>query len=359
MLLADDLNGLGADAIARDERVRAFDRLQVPPQATLTRGTVIRIGQLVGATTVVTGRIELLDRNLALHVQSVRIDTGRISLEFDERGTLDDLLAIVERAARRLVPAERDGHSPGRGAAARCRPSSSTSRACWPRRRPRKSAFSKRRSRWNPAFDRARLALGRAHAVTGEWLKAREAALAVPAGSPYAARAQLEGAVAEIGLTRFDEAFARLKALGDQTGAPEVFNNLGVHSAAARRDRAKRAAHVFLQPGRRSRSRPSRLRLQPGLRLLAGAGLPGGGVLAARGRATRARRQRRALRAGRRAAGHRRGHRGGAGARARAAPVGGVRGTGTYGAARHGAARSRTAAARISIRPALDARTRR
>ena len=105
VLLADDLNGLGADAIARDERVRAFDRLQVPPQATLTRGTVIRIGQLVGATTVVTGRVELVDRALALHVQSIRIDTGRISLEFDERGRLDDLLAIVERAARRLLPA--------------------------------------------------------------------------------------------------------------------------------------------------------------------------------------------------------------------------------------------------------------
>ena len=105
VLLADDLNGLGADAIARDERVRAFDRLQVPPQATLTRGTVIRIGQLVGATTVVTGRVELLDRTIALHVQSVRIDTGRISLEFDERGRLDDLMAIVERAARRLLPA--------------------------------------------------------------------------------------------------------------------------------------------------------------------------------------------------------------------------------------------------------------
>ena len=64
--------------------------------------------------------------------------------------------------------------------------------------------------------------------MTGEWLKAREAALAVPAGSRYAARAQLEGAVAEIGLSRYDEAFTRLKALGDKTGAPEVFNNLGV-----------------------------------------------------------------------------------------------------------------------------------
>ena len=227
VLLADDLNALGADAIARDERVRAFDRLQVPPQATLTRGTVIKIGQLVGATTVVTGRIELLDRNLAMHVQSVRIDTGRISLEFDERGTLDDLLVIAERAARRLVPA---------GVAA--------TRADEPR--PSLPAFEQyvkgllaetpaaqvgfleKALSLAPGFDRARLELGRAHAVTGEWLKAREAALAVPAGSRYAARAQLEGAVAEIGLSRYDEAFTRLKALGDQTGAPEVFNNLGV-----------------------------------------------------------------------------------------------------------------------------------
>ena len=39
--------------------------------------------------------------------------------------------------------------------------------------------------------------------------------------SPYAARAQLEAAVAEIALTRYDDAFARLKTLGEQTGAPD------------------------------------------------------------------------------------------------------------------------------------------
>src|SRR5689334_6817601 len=47
VLLADDLNALGAPAITRDERREAFDRLQVPPAATLTDATVIRIGQLV------------------------------------------------------------------------------------------------------------------------------------------------------------------------------------------------------------------------------------------------------------------------------------------------------------------------
>src|SRR5437870_408935 len=36
VLLADDLNGLGCDAIAREERREAFDRLQVPPASSLT-----------------------------------------------------------------------------------------------------------------------------------------------------------------------------------------------------------------------------------------------------------------------------------------------------------------------------------
>ena len=48
VLLADDLNALGVDAITREERRQAFERLQVPSAATLTDATIIRIGQLVG-----------------------------------------------------------------------------------------------------------------------------------------------------------------------------------------------------------------------------------------------------------------------------------------------------------------------
>ena len=44
VLLADDLNALGASAITRGGRHQAFERLQVPPAAALTDATVIRIG---------------------------------------------------------------------------------------------------------------------------------------------------------------------------------------------------------------------------------------------------------------------------------------------------------------------------
>lgn len=227
VLLADGLNTLGADAIVRDERVRAFVRLQVPPQATLTRGTVIKIGQLVGATTVVTGRVELQDRTLALHVQSLRIDTGRISQEFDERGRLEDVLAIVERSARRLVPSGATAVRPDDG-----RPSlrafEQYIKGLLAETPASQVGFLEKALALEPGFDRARLALGRAHALTGAWAKARDAALAVPLSSPYASRAQLEAAVAEMEFKQYDDAYARLKRLGDLTGAPEVFNNLGV-----------------------------------------------------------------------------------------------------------------------------------
>src|SRR5438093_909181 len=59
VLLTDDLNALGANAITRQERQQAFERLQVPPVAALSDATVIRIGQLVGAAQVVVGSLEI------------------------------------------------------------------------------------------------------------------------------------------------------------------------------------------------------------------------------------------------------------------------------------------------------------
>ena len=41
VLLADDLNTLAANAITREERRQAFERLQVPPAAVLSAATVV------------------------------------------------------------------------------------------------------------------------------------------------------------------------------------------------------------------------------------------------------------------------------------------------------------------------------
>src|SRR5204862_1736450 len=74
VVLADDLNALGADAITREERRQAFERLQVPPAAALTDATVIRIGQLVGASQVVVGSLELANDTLVVHARSIALE---------------------------------------------------------------------------------------------------------------------------------------------------------------------------------------------------------------------------------------------------------------------------------------------
>ncbi len=228
LLLADDLNGMGGDAITRDERVRALERLQVPARATLTRGTVIKIGQLVGAATVVSGRLDFAGDGLAVHVEAIRIDTGRVSADFVERGPLSDLLATIERVSRRLLPAStvpsavvEQQHPPlaafenfVKGLIAET-PSTQV-------------GFLEKALALDPHFDRARLALAAAQADVSNWEGARAAALAVPETSRLRRRAAFAAAVAELNLQRYDDAFKRWQQLATETPASEIFNNLGV-----------------------------------------------------------------------------------------------------------------------------------
>jgi tetratricopeptide (TPR) repeat protein len=228
LLLADDLNSMGGDAITRDERVRALERLQVPARATLTRGTVIKIGQLVGAATVVSGRIEFDGEALAVHVEAIRIDTGRVSADFAERGPLNDLLATIERVSRRLLPA------------------STVPTAVVEQQHPPLAAFENfvkgliaetpstqinfldKAIALDPHFDRARLALSAAQAEVANWEGSRTAAVAIPAASRLYRRAQFAAALAELNLQRYDDAFRRWQKMATETPAAEIFNNLGV-----------------------------------------------------------------------------------------------------------------------------------
>jgi tetratricopeptide (TPR) repeat protein len=228
LLMADDLNSMGGDALTRADRLRAFERLQVPSRATLTRGTVIKIGQLVGAGTVVSGRLEFAGDALAIHVEAIRIDTGRVSASFDERGPLGDLLATTERAARRLLP------------------NSKVPTADVERQHPPLAAFEnfvkgllaetpstaltylQKALTLDAHFEQARLALANVHGEVGNWEGARGDALAIPERSPLRRRAQFAAALFEIQLKRYDDAFTRLQALSSASPAPEIFNNLGV-----------------------------------------------------------------------------------------------------------------------------------
>ena len=119
VILNEDLIALGVPAITRDDRLRAFERLRVPVEASLSLATAIRLGQVVGAEQVILGSFELRGAYLAVKARTIRLDTGRMSPELVELGTLNDLFAIYGRLARRIAPDSRvsdermeQGHPP-------------------------------------------------------------------------------------------------------------------------------------------------------------------------------------------------------------------------------------------------------
>jgi len=232
VLLTDNLRHAGSNAIVRFERVRAFEQLYLPVSATLSKATVIKVGQLVGASEVVVGTFAVDGDTLAVTARSIRVDLGRLQPEFVERGPLKDLFAIFERLAARLEPAA----APAASSAPRPAPpldafenyikglvaESSVSQA----------SFLEAALREQPGFDLARLALWEVRAEQADHAGALETIRGVPAASPVAFRAQFCAAISLMELKRHDEAQALLQALIDKAPNPPaaaaVLNNLGV-----------------------------------------------------------------------------------------------------------------------------------
>ena len=227
VVLADSLRTLGIDAIGRDERLRAFARLQVPSIATLTHGTVIRVGQLVGASSVVVGTVALEGEMIAIRARSIRLDSGRLQAKVEERARAEELFTLYERVARRLSLAGAAPRPPAAAAGVPLAAFENYIKGLLAETPAAQSAFLRKALELHPAYDAAGLALWRAHIDAGQPAEALAAATAIVARVPNN-DAIFAAACAEIQLKRYDEAFRRLRSLADRAPSAPVFNNLGV-----------------------------------------------------------------------------------------------------------------------------------
>ncbi|MBI4886960.1 MAG: tetratricopeptide repeat protein [Acidobacteria bacterium] len=228
VLLADDLQALGAPAMRREDRLRAFERLRVPPVSTLSHATVIRLGQLVGASTVVIGSYQIQDDALTVRARSIRLDTGRMSPELVERGPLADMLETYGRLAQRIVPESGVPADPP----ARLYPSLAAFeqyiKGLLAEAPDAKVAFLEQALRLVPAFPRARIALWDVRTDQGDHRRAMEAIRQVPAADPLVRQARFLGAVSMLHLGQPQAAFAEFSALNEAARDPALFNNMGV-----------------------------------------------------------------------------------------------------------------------------------
>ena len=225
LLLADDVNARGLGAITRPARERAYEQIHLPPNAVLSRATVIKVGELVGAAQVIVGNVRVDGDELTIRARVIRIDVGRADADVTERGTLGDLFTLVQKVARRVVPGGTDSTptpAPSlhafeqyvKGLLAE-HPSSQVE-------------FLEAALKLDPAYDRARLALWDAKTAQGDHTAALAAARAVNPSARQARRARFLSAVSLISLKQHDEAFTVLTELQEVNPDPAILNNLGV-----------------------------------------------------------------------------------------------------------------------------------
>jgi len=235
VLLADELNARGLGAIARDDRVRAFEQLHLPLAASLSHATVIKVGHLVGATEVIVGTFALDGDNLKVEAHSIRIDVGRLQPDVSERAPLRDLFAIFGRLARRLAL-----DSGGSDKPARAHPPLNAFenyiKGLVAESPAAQAAFLETAVKMSAGYDRAELALWDVRTGQDDHQAALAAARAVPATSPLSRRAGFLAGVSLIDLKRYDEAFDAFKtwieaapaSTGPAPATGAALNNLGV-----------------------------------------------------------------------------------------------------------------------------------
>ena len=231
LLVADGLTALGRPAISRPVRVRAFDALDLPAGGTLSRATLIRAGQVLGARDLVTGTVGTVGDQLVVRVRSVDVERGASSDEVREEGALRELVDVAERTARRLAGAP---PMPADAAGRAIEPPPSLEvfeafvKGLIAETLATQQRFLLDAVRRAPTYGRAQVALWEVCTDLQDHARALEAARAVPSSSRVARRAQFAAALSLLSLQRFDEAFAAFSALNDAQPSAAALNNLGV-----------------------------------------------------------------------------------------------------------------------------------
>jgi tetratricopeptide (TPR) repeat protein len=228
VILTDDLIALGAPAITREDRLRAFERLRVPAVAALSHATVIRLGQLLGAGEVIVGSYEVKDQNIVVRARPIRIDTGRMAPEIVESGPLAEILAIYARVARRLVPTSRVtaedmelGHPPIAALEQYIKGLIAQTPAT-------KVGFLTQALRVHGTFERARIELWHVYTDLAEHQQALAAVRGVAPGHRLKRRARFLSGVSMLHLGQYQQAFDVFAELNTAAPDPALLNNLGI-----------------------------------------------------------------------------------------------------------------------------------
>jgi len=226
--LTDDVIALGRPAITRDDRLRAFDRLRIPNVPTLSHATIIRLGQVVGAAQVVLGSFELKGDVLTVRARIIRLDTGRISADIAEVGSLTDVFGVFGHVAQRIVPDAlvtteqmEQVHPPLAAFEQYVKGLVAQAPAT-------KESFLTQAIKLAPTFQRARVALWDVYTDQSKHREALAVVRTVAPTSRLAREARFLSSLSLISLGQLQEAYDTLTELNAARPDSALLNNLGV-----------------------------------------------------------------------------------------------------------------------------------
>jgi len=229
ILLGESFTSLELDALTRDERLAAFDRLQLPMSSSLSRATMIRVAELIGATDVVFGEVRL-GQALQVRARLIHLESGRELPGVQDTGALRDIFALFGRLGGRL------GASLGRTAPAGpaappplpLEAFESYVKGLVAATPPVQQRLLETALAQAPGDPRILMGLWSVYSAQSKYDQALAAANMVPATSSLARKARFAVALSLIELKRFDGAFRELTALSTSGRAAAVSNALGI-----------------------------------------------------------------------------------------------------------------------------------
>jgi tetratricopeptide (TPR) repeat protein len=226
VILTDSLFALGLPVMRRDERLHSFELLRVPVVAGLSHATIIRVGQVVGASQVIVGSFSLAGDTLTVRARAILLDNGASGPEISESGPLEDIFAIYDRLAVRLIPGS--SAVPPEGSHPPIAAFEQFIKGLLAEAPGNKLSFLTEALRLAPALHRARLAMWEVHNELGNHDRALAEVKRVPASHRLTRQARFLASVSLLELERYDEAFDELTRLNREESDATLLNNLGV-----------------------------------------------------------------------------------------------------------------------------------
>ena len=238
---AETLASAGEVVVDREERLQAFDRLQLPASATLSRASTIRVGQTVAASVVVSGTVEMQGDQLVARARVVRLDSGKLLPDVEARGPLSDLFGVFGSLARQI----RGSTSPVPPAGDRLPATPQVFelyvKGLVAETPTTAQAFLEQALKAAPQFDRARLALWDLLSESSAHQRALDVVSAIRPQSRYSREGRFRRSLSLMNLKRFDDALEVLRSMQTEGPSATVSNAIGV---------AELRRATMVQPGR-------------------------------------------------------------------------------------------------------------